>query len=65
MGANDRQEFIILLLLENNCFNNLQFSDYLEKNYDSKKINKRYKELLDEFLEPYALNKIEKSRTNL
>ena len=61
MGANDKQEFIILLLLENNCFNNLKFSDYLDKNYDTKKINGRYRELLDEFLKPYALNKTEKS----
>ena len=65
MGANDRQEFIILLLLENNCFNNLQFSDYLKDNYDIKKFNERYKELLDNFLNEYALNKTEKSEENL
>lgn len=61
MGSREKQEFIVLLLLENNCFNNLQFSDYISKYYDSKKINKRYKELLDDFLNEYALNKTEKS----
>ena len=61
MGSRDREEFIILLLLENNCFNNTRFSHYVEDKYDTKEINKRYKELLDEFLKPYALDTTEKS----
>ena len=59
------QEFITLLLLENNCFNDIKFSDYISDNYDIKKINNRYKELLDDFLNEYALNKTEKSEQNL
>jgi hypothetical protein len=65
MGSNDKQELIIMLLLENNCFNNIQFSDYIKKHYNSDKFNKRYKELLDKFLEPYALKYAEKSEQNL
>jgi len=55
------QEFITMLLIENNCFNDIRFSDYIENNYDTKKFNKRYMELLDDFLKDYALNKTEKS----
>ncbi len=59
------QEFITLLLLENNCFNDIKFSDYISDNYDIKKINMRYRILLDDFLNEYALNKTEKSEENL
>ena len=65
MGSREKEEFIIMLLLENNCFNNIRFSDYLKDNYDIKKFNERYKELLDNFLKPYALNNTEKSEINL
>lgn len=61
MITSKEEEFIIMLLLENNCFNNIRFSDYLKDNYDTKRFNKRYKELLDDFLNEYALNKTEKS----
>ena len=61
MGSREKEEFIILLLLENNCFNNIRFADYIENKYDSDRINKRYRELLDDFLNEYALNKTEKS----
>ena len=61
MGSREKEEFIILLLLENNCFNDMQFSEYVRDNYDTKKINVRYRELLDDFLNEYALNKTERS----
>jgi hypothetical protein len=65
MGSREKEEFIILLLLENNCFNNIRFADYIENKYDSDRINKRYRELLDDFLNEYALNKTEKSDENI
>ena len=67
MGVNDRQEFIIMLLIENRSFlaDDKNFFNYLEERYDLEKFNKRYVELLDNFLEPYALNKTEKSEENL
>lgn len=65
MGSREKEEFIILLLLENNCFNNIRFSDYIENKYNSDRINKRYRELLDDFLNEYALNKTEKSDENI
>ena len=64
MGANDRQEFIIMLLLENRsyCSNDEgAFYEYLKEHYDIDKFSKRYMELLDDFMKPYALNKTEKS----
>ena len=65
MICSEAEEFIILLLLENNCFNNIQFSDYIKKYYDVNKFKCRYMELLDSFLNEYALNKTEKSEENL
>jgi len=68
MGSNDRQEFIIMLLIENRSFladDNGNFFNYLKERYDLEKFNKRYLELLDEFLKPYALNNTEKSEINL
>lgn len=61
MDSKEKEEFIIMLLIKNNCFNNIQFSDYVKDNYDTKRFNKRYRELLDNFLNDYALNKTEKS----
>jgi hypothetical protein len=61
METTEETEFIVLLLIENNCYNNIMFSDYIDKHYDTKKINERYRELLDKFLNKYALNKAEKS----
>jgi hypothetical protein len=63
MGANDRQEFIIMLLIENRSFqqDEKRFYDYLKKHYDLNKFNERYMELLDDFMKSYALNKTEKS----
>jgi len=55
------QEFIIMLLLENLATNNDSFKNYFYKHYDTVKFNNRYKDLLDEFLNEYALNTSEKS----
>lgn len=68
MEANDRQEFIIMLLIENRSYysgDKEAFYEYLKEHYDIDKFNERYMELLDEFMKPYALNKTEKSETNL
>lgn len=65
MGSNDKQEFIIMLLIENNCNHNEEFYNYVKEHYNVNKFNERYKELLDEFLNKYALNKTEKSEENL
>ena len=54
-------EFIIMLLLERLSIDNRDFEDYFKSNYNLNKFNNRYKNLLDEFLNPYALNKTEKS----
>ena len=64
MGANDRQEFIIMLLIENRSLlpnDDKIFFNYLKERYDLDKFNERYMELLDEFMKPYALNNTEKS----
>jgi hypothetical protein len=64
MGANDRQEFIIMLLIENRSYCSSDkgtFYEYLKEHYDIDKFNERYMELLDNFMKPYALNKTEKS----
>ena len=52
------QELTIFLLLEEKS---VSIQEYIENNYDVSKINKRYKELLDDFLNEYALNTTEKS----
>ena len=64
MGANDRQEFIIMLLIENRSLlpnDDKIFFNYLKEHYDLNKFNERYMKLLDDFMKPYALNKTEKS----
>ena len=65
MGSKEKEEFIVMLLIENNCFNNIKFSDYIREHYNVYKFNDRYKELLDDFLNEYALNKTEKSEENI
>lgn len=52
------QELTIFLLLEGKPES---IQEYIENNYDVSKINKRYEELLDDFLNEYALNTTEKS----
>ena len=56
-------EFMIMLLIENRVLksNGSDFYDYLKERFNLKPFNKRYSELLDEFMNQYALNKTEKS----
>lgn len=61
MKDRERQEFIIMLLLENRSSFPDTFYEYLEEKYDLEKFNKRYLKLLDKFMKPYALNNAEKS----
>ena len=58
------EEFTVMLLLENLAHRDKDFLNYMYNNYEAKAFNARYKELLDKFLEPYALNKTEKSEEN-
>ena len=64
MICSEVEEFTIMLLLENLARKNKDFLNYLYDKYDAKVFNNRYRELLDKFLEPYALNKTEKSEEN-
>ena len=64
MSFDEREEFIIMLLLENLSYRDKDFLNYMYNKYEAKVFNDRYKELLDKFLEPYALNKTEKSEEN-
>ena len=64
MNFDEREEFIIMLLLENLAHRDKDFLNYMYDRYEAKVFNDRYKELLDKFLEPYALNKTEKSEEN-
>ena len=53
-----------MLLIENRSYlsnDNGNFYNYLKEHYDLEKFNKRYVELLDEFMKSYALNNTEKS----
>ena len=54
-------EFVIMLLLERLSIDNRDFEDYFKSTFNLDKFNNRYAILLDEFLNPYALNKTEKS----
>ena len=63
MDSKEYEEFIVMLLIENRVLktNGSDFLDYLEERYSLKLFNKRYSELLDKFMNNYALNKTEKS----
>lgn len=61
MTEEEKSDFIIMLLIENLSYNDENFSNHLLKHYNIAKINSRYRELLDKFLNDYALNKSEKS----
>ena len=65
MGANDKQELIILLLLETKFHDREDYHEMFKKEYNCDKINDRFNELLDKFLNEYALNNTEKSEKNL
>lgn len=61
MDFRERDEFIIMLLVERLAYKDDRFYNHFKENYDVNKFNERYRELLDKFLDPYALNKTEKS----
>ena len=49
MGANDKQELIILLLLETRFHDRDDYHEMFKKEYNCDKINDRFNELLDKF----------------
>ena len=57
-------EFITMLLIEKKCQESTVFYDYFVEHANKEQFNQRYKELLDSFLNKYALNKTEKSEKN-
>lgn len=61
MKESELLEFVTMLLIENKCNKEDKFYNYVERNTNIKVFNKRYKKLLDKFLNDYALNKTEKS----
>jgi len=64
MGNRENEEFIIMLLIENRALlqsDREDFLDYLKEHYNLEKFNERYTQLLDKFMNDYALNKTEKS----
>ena len=54
-------ELILLQEIFYSFNNDMEYNEFLSKNYDLEKINNRYLELGKEFLNEYALNKTEKS----
>ena len=62
----ERMLKLILLQEVFYSFNNdIEYNEFLSKNYNIEKMNSRYLELGKEFLNEYALNKTEKSEENL
>lgn len=61
MNTNDLVEFIAMLLIEKKAKEDDKFYDYFIINSNKESFNKRYNELLDNFLNLYAINKTEKS----
>ena len=58
-------ELLILKGLLTDYSSHFTYRDYIDKNYDSSKMEERYIELGKKFLNEYALNKTEKSEENL
>jgi len=61
MDINELVEFNIMLLIEKKAKEEDKFYEYFLSKANKKKFNARYKELLDKYLNLYALNKTEKS----
>lgn len=57
----DLIELSTLLQIDCLCKSNPSLAFKLQKMYDANKMTNRYEELLDKFLNNYALNKSEKS----
>ena len=61
------EKMLELILLQEVFYsynNDMGYNEFLRKNYNIEKMNNRYLELGKEFLNPYALNKTEKSEEN-
>ena len=66
MTLEELLEFNTMLLIEFKCLDNDDFYDYVDRHCDINNVfNVRYSELLDKFLNKYALNKPEKSDKNI
>ena len=61
MDINELVEFNIMLLIEKKAKEEDKFYEYFLRKANKKKFNVRYQELLDKYLNLYALNKTEKS----
>lgn len=64
MSTNKMLELILLQGIFYSFNNDIEYNEFLSKNYNIEKINSRYLELGKEFLNEYALNKTEKSEEN-
>lgn len=60
MSFSEREEFLIMLLIENKS-KEKEFCSYVKRKCDIDTFNARYMELLDKFLSKYALSTTEKS----
>lgn len=62
MTLEELLEFNTMLMIENKCLKSDIFYDYVDRNCDINNVfNVRYDELLDKFLNKYALDNSEKS----
>jgi len=61
MDINELVEFNVMLLIEKKAKEEDKFYEYFLRKANKKKFNARYQELLDKYLNLYALNKTEKS----
>lgn len=62
MNIEELLEFNTMLLIERKCQKDHSFYNYMDEHCDiDNKFNTRYNELLDKFLNKYALDKAEKS----
>ena len=58
-------ELLVLGIILKDYDNNSDYHEFLDQNYDIKKICYRYIELGESFLKEYALDNTEKSEENL
>jgi hypothetical protein len=61
MSTNKILELILLQEIFYSFNTDIEYNEFLSKNYNVEKINSRYLELGKEFLNDYALDKTEKS----
>ena len=65
MSTNKMLELILLQEVFYSFNNDIEYNEFLSRNYNIEEMNSRYLELGEEFLNEYALNKTEKSEENL